>query len=246
MPQKTDKEPPLPDFIKTFAIQNNYGFNKIDILDGNIGYMNILGFFPFEEATNKAIAALDYLSNTRALIVDLRENTGGVSTLANFVLSYFFDQKPVDLLDFIFRKDNKVEQSWSAFYVPGKRYTGKPVYVLTSSGTFSAGEAFAYILQSYHKATVVGERTGGGANIGDLIRLNDHFVMNLPIGRGVSPVTKSNWEGVGVKPDIEASKENALVVAHIAALKKLIDNCTDEKQKGHLKDILEKIQPIMK
>ncbi len=183
IPQKTNKEPPIPDFIKTFALENNYGFNKIDILDGNIGYINILGFFPFDEATEKAIASFDFLSDTKALIVDLRENTGGYAPLANFILSYFFNKQPVKLLENVFRDSSKIEQMWSAFYVPGKRYLNKPVYVLTSSGTFSAGEAFAYILQGFHKAIVVGERTGGGANIGDLIRLNDHFVMNLPVGK---------------------------------------------------------------
>lgn len=244
--QKTDEEPPLPDFIKTFAIENNYGFNKIDILDGNIGYMNILGFFPFEEAINKAIASFDYLSNTQALIIDLRENTGGVGSLANFVLSYFFDQRPVNLLDVTFRKDNRVEQSWTSFYIPGKRYTGKPVYVLTSSGTFSAGEAFAYILQSYKKATIIGEQTGGGANVGGLIRLNDHFVMNLPVGRPVSPMTKSNWEGVGVKPDIAISKEKALTTAHGTALAKLLETCKDEKAKAQLKEILTRVRTTLK
>jgi retinol-binding protein 3 len=93
---------------------------------------------------------------------------------------------------------------------------------------------------------VIGERTGGGANLSDLIRLNDHFVMNLPVGRLVSPFSKSSWEGVGVKPDIECSKEKAFVTAHIAALKKLIESSTDEKLKGQLKDILEKIQPTGK
>lgn len=246
VPQKTDKEPPLPDFIKRFAIENNYGFNKIDILDGNIGYMNILGFFPFDEATQKAIASFDYLSNTQALIIDLRENTGGYSPLANFVLSYFFDKQPVKFLENVFRDTNKIEQFWSSFYIPGRRYLGKPVYVLTSSGTFSAGEAFAYILQGYHKATVIGERTGGGANLSDLIRLNDHFVMNLPVGRPVSPFSKSSWEGVGVKPDIEISKEKALVTAHITALEKLIETRKDEKLKAQLKDILKRVQTKLK
>ena len=203
VPQKTDKEPPLPDFIKTFAIENNYGFNKIDILDGNIGYMNILGFFRFDEATEKAIASFDYLSNTDVLIIDLRENTGGYNPLANFVLSYFFDKQPVKFLENVFRDKKKIEQFWSSFYIPGKRYLNKSIFLLTSSGTFSAGEAFAYILQGYHKATVVGERTGGGANLSDLIRLDDHFVMNLPIARPVSPFSKSSWEGIGVQPDIE-------------------------------------------
>jgi hypothetical protein len=242
IPQKTNKEPPLPDFIKTFALENNYGFNKIDILDGNIGYINILGFFPFDEATQKAIASFDFLSGTKALIVDLRENTGGYAPLANFMISYFFNKQPVKILENVFRDSSKIEQMWSSFYVPGKRYLNRPVYVLTSSGTFSAGEAFAYILQGFHKAIVVGERTGGGANLCDLIRLNDHFVMNLPVGRPVSPFSKSNWEAVGVQPDIAVSKEKALITAHIAALQELIKNCTDKTQSDKLKDILARVK----
>jgi hypothetical protein len=223
VPYKTEKEAPLPDFIKTFAIENNYGFNKINIMDGNIGYINIVGFFSFDESTHKAIAAFDFLSETQALIVDLRENTGGFSGLANFILSYFFDNKPVHFFDFTFRKENRLEQAWSSFYIPGKRYINKPVYVLTS-------------------ATVIGAQTGGGANIGDLIRLSDHFVMNLPTGRGISPITNTNWEGVGVKPDVDVPYEKALTTAHIAALKKLIETSTDEKTKLHLTDIIKNIR----
>ena len=246
VPQRTEKEPPLPDFIETFAIEHNYGFDKIDILEGNIGYLNILGFFPFDEATNKAIASLGFLSNTQALIIDLRKNTGGVGTLANFVLSYFYDQRPFHFLDVMYRKENRVEQSWSSFYVPGKRFIDKPVYVLTSKGTFSAGEAFAYILQSSKRATIIGEVTGGGANVGDLIRINEHFVMNLPVGRPVSPITNSNWEGTGIKPDIDVAQENALTTAHAAALKELIQISKDEKVKGQLKAILIRVQATVK
>ncbi|HEX6432506.1 MAG TPA: S41 family peptidase [Niastella sp.] len=242
VPYKTEKEAPLPDFIKTFAIENNYGFNKINILEGNIGYLNIVGFFPFDEATNKAISAFDFLSETQALIIDLRENTGGFGSLANFILSYFFDNKPVHFLDFTFRKENRLEQAWSSFYIPGKRYVNKPVYILTSAQTFSAGEAFAYILQANKRATVIGAQTGGGANIGDLIRLGDHFVMNIPLGRGISPITNTNWEGVGVKPDVDVLYEKALTTAHIAALKKLIETSSNEKTKSHLTDILKNIR----
>jgi hypothetical protein len=215
------KEPPLPEFIKKFAIENNYGFNKIEILDGNIGYLNILGFFPMEEATQKAIAALDSLSHTNALIIDLRDNSGGAGPLANFILSYFFNSEPVHFLDFYFRRDNRVEQSWSSFYIPGKRIPEKPIYILTSSSTFSAGEAFAFVLQSLHRATIIGEVTGGGANVGDLLKLNDHFVLNLPIGRPLSPLTKTNWEGVGVQPDIKVPRDKALAFAQAAALAEL-------------------------
>jgi hypothetical protein len=96
------KEPPLPDFIRDIALKNNYGFNKVEVLDGNIGYINILGFFPMDEATNNAIKSMEQVADTRALIVDLRENSGGLGALANFLLSYFFSSTPVHMLDMNF------------------------------------------------------------------------------------------------------------------------------------------------
>jgi len=161
---------------------------------------------------------------------------------ADFIISYFFDKQPVEFMEAVFRKDNRIKQAWSSFYVPGKRYTGKPVYILTSHDTFSAGEAFAYIMQSLKRATIVGEATGGGANFGDLLRLNDHFVMNMPIGRPISPITKTNWEGIGVQPDIPTSQDKALHTAHVAALKQLLETTTDQDTKNRLTDILQKLQ----
>jgi hypothetical protein len=217
----TAENPPLPDFIRDFAVKNNYGFNKIQILDGNIGYINILGFFPMEEATQKGIACMEYIADTRAVIIDLRENSGGFGAFCNFMISYFFSSNPVHLLDMNFRRDQKIEQSWSSFYVPGKRFLNKPVYVLTSASTFSAGEAFAYILQTEKRAMVIGEVTGGGANIGTLVKLSPHFVINLPTGTVVSPLTHKGWEKYGVQPDIKVNAGDALKVAHERALSDL-------------------------
>ena len=230
VPAGSATDAPLPAFIHEFAIKNNYGIKDVKLLEGNIGYINILGFFPYDEATNNWIKAIDAVSETKALIIDLRNNSGGASELANFILSYFFDKKPVHLLDFVFRKDNRIEQSWTAFYLPGKRYLNKPLYILTGPGTFSAGEAFAYILQSTKLAVIVGQSTGGGANVGDLIRLNEHFVMNIPIGSPQSPVTKTNWEGSGVKPDVEANEADALNIAQKLALSKLNEPKTTKEQ----------------
>ncbi len=218
---KDGQEVAFPEFIKQFAVNNNYGFNKIDILPGNIGYMNILGFFPFEEARDIAAAAFAFLQNTSALIVDLRQNNGGESNMANFVVSYFFEPEPVVFGTVQYRKNNRVEQSWSAYYLPGKRYLGKPVYVLTGPQTFSAGEGITSILQSYKKAVVVGEKTGGGANMCELVRLNEHIVLNLPVASHVGLREDKNWEGNGIIPDIATSHENALEVAEAEALKKL-------------------------
>lgn len=243
VPPPSDKEPPLPEFIRRFAIDNNYGFNKTDTLEGNIGYMNILGFFPFEEATREAIRSFERLANTRALIIDLRQNSGGLGDLANFVISYLFEGKPVHLLDVTFRKDNRLFQSWSSYYVPGKRYLNKPVYVLTSSATFSAGEAFAGMIQALKRGVVIGETTGGGANMGELVRINDHFVVNLPTGKPLIPGTTRNWEGTGIQPDIRVPKEQAVSTAHRAALQALVHSAPDEEDKEQLQKILQQLFP---
>jgi C-terminal processing protease CtpA/Prc len=213
VPQQNNKEAQLPEFITRFAKEHNYGFSKLEILEGNIGYMNILGFFPFKEARSAAVSAFQFVENTVALIVDLRRNNGGESNMAGFVTSYFFDEKPVNVLSTHFRKDNRVEKSWTDPKVPGKRYLNRPIFILTSSQTFSAGEAMAFAFQSFKKATIVGETTGGGANICDLVRLNDHFMINLPIGYPSVPGTKKNWDGIGVIPDIKCSSDKALEVA---------------------------------
>jgi C-terminal processing protease CtpA/Prc len=223
VPVQSEQEVSFPDFIKQFAVNNNYGFNKLEILQGNIGYMNILGFFPFDEARDNAIAAFHFVENTAALIIDLRQNNGGESNINNFVISYFFGPQPVNFLSTRFRKNNRIEQFWSAYYLPGKRYLNKPVYVLTSPQTFSAGEAMAFVLQSLTKATVVGERTGGGANMCDLVRLNAYLVLNLPVASPAGLVSEKNWEGRGVIPDLEIAQGRALDAAHSAALKVLAD-----------------------
>lgn len=224
LPHQDSKDGPLPQFITQFAVEHNYGFVKQEILQNNIGYINILGFFPFEEAYRAATSAFSFVENTAALIVDLRQNSGGESKMNNFVISYFFDQKPVNFLSNHFRKDGRVEQAWSASDVPGSRYLNRPVFILTSHQTFSAGEAMAFVLQSFKKATVVGEVTGGGGNICDPARLSDHFMINLPVGYPVVPGTEKNWDGIGVIPDIQCSSDKALDVALSAAMKLLSDS----------------------
>lgn len=198
----------------------NYGFEEAKILEGNIGYLNLRQFADIKYAEETATAAMNFLSNTNAIIIDLRNNGGGVPSMMQLLSSYFFDKTPVLLSDFYERKTNTKTQLYSFENVNGKRSTNKPLYILTSKHTFSAAEAFTYTLKHLNKATVVGEITKGGANRTKRIHLNDEFTIAVPYLQSIHPVTKTNWEGKGVEPGIKTNEADAFVVAYIDAVKK--------------------------
>ena len=211
----------------------NYGFIETKILNGNIGYLNLKLFSDTKYAEDAATAAMNFLSNTNAIIIDLRSNGGGVPSMMQLLSSYFYDETPVLLSNFYERKTDSTTQMHTLAQVDGKRYTNKPVYILTSKQTFSAAEAFAYTLKHLDKATVIGEVTKGGANRTKRINLNDDFTISIPYINPVHPITKSNWEGVGVLPNIETSNEDALAYAYVDA----IDQTVDRNKNGMLNKI---------
>lgn len=228
--------------IQRFKIQKNFGFTKIDILEGNIGYLKIDAFFPVDDAAPTATAAMNYIANTDALIIDLRSNHGGEPEMVQFLASHFFDTTPVYLNDLYWREGNKTIQYWSLPYVSAKRYVAKPVYIIINGKTFSAGEEFAYDLQALRRATVTGKTSAGGANPGNEVKIKGQFVAFIPNGRAVNPVTKTNWEGIGVEPDIEISEKDALLETQIVALQKLIKTTSDQQIKEYFQKNLNKIQ----
>ena len=232
--------------FQRFKIQKNFGFSKIDILDGNIGYLKIEAFFSVNDAGQTATAAMNYLANTDALIIDLRPNHGGEPEMVQFLASYFFDTTPVHLNDLLWREGNKTVQYWTLPNVSGKRYLDKSLYILTNEETFSAGEEFTYDLQALKRAIVIGKTTGGGANPGSEVTIKGRFVAFIPNGRAVNPVTKTNWEGTGVKPDIQTLQKDALIEAQILALKKLVETTADRKTKDYFQKNLTKIQATIK
>lgn len=213
----------------------NFGFERLERLRGNIGYLKLRGFAPPAIGGETAAAAMNFLANTDALIVDLRENGGGDPSMVALLLSYLFDPEPVHLNDIYTRIGERTQQYWTLPYVPGQRYgVGKPVFVLTSRHTVSAAEEYAYNLKTLKRGTVVGEVTAGGANPSELFRLTDHFGIFVPTGRAVNPITKTNWEGTGVTPDIVVPASDALRIAQIEALSRLQSVETDENLKRQL------------
>jgi C-terminal processing protease CtpA/Prc len=165
---------------------------------------------------------MNFLSNTNAIIIDLRTNRGGVPSMMQLLSSYFFDETPVLLSNFYERKTDTKSQLYSFADVNGKRSTNKPVYILTSKNTFSAAEAFTYTLKHLDKATVVGEVTKGGANRTKRINLNDEFTISVPYIESINPITNTNWEGKGVQPNIKTTEKDAFVTAYIDAVNKTV------------------------
>jgi hypothetical protein len=174
--------------------RRNFGFERVERLEGNVGYLDLRGFSGSPEAGETAIAAMNFLAGTDALIIDLRQNGGGSPAMIGLVSSYLFDDVQ-HLNDFYIRETDRTRQFWTSPYVQGRRYgKDKPVFVLTSVRTFSAAEEFTYNLKNLKRATIVGETTGGGAHPGGVRRISDQFGIWVPNGRAINPITKTNWE----------------------------------------------------
>jgi retinol-binding protein 3 len=173
------------------------------------------------------------------LIVDLRQNTGGNPDMVQFLTSYLFGGEPVHLNSLYWRPRDSTDQFWTMPYVPGRRFgPDKKVYVLTSDRTFSAAEEFTYNLQTRQRATVVGDTTGGGAHPGGPRRVSEHFGVWVPSGRAINPVTSTNWEGTGVRPDVPVPTDQALQVAYVAALRDILASLADEQRRPGLERLI--------
>lgn len=202
---------------------DNFGIHRVERLDGNIGYLD-LRRVPAPEMAGPAItAAMELVSGTYAVIIDLRRNGGGSPHGVALWCSYFIAEEPTRLND-IFRADTaETSQFWSLPYLPGSRYTGRPVYVLTSSRTFSGGEDLSYTLQALGRAEVIGETTGGGAHPTRPFPISAAVHIGIPFARSISPITGTNWQGTGVIPDTAVPADQAYDVAYTKALRHVLE-----------------------
>ncbi len=220
----------------------NHGFNKVERLRGNIGYVEFWGFFDADLGAETVASTMNFLNGTDALIIDLRGNGGGNPAMVALVCSYLFGPEPVHLNDLYWREGNRTDEFWTRKEVAGKRYLNKDVYVLTSKRTFSGAEEFAYNLKNLKRATIVGETTGGGAHPGGPRRVHEHFNVFVPSGRAINPITKTNWEGTGVSPDVDVPAAQALTVARLMALKKSLGTLSNPDFKEGVQDEIDRLE----
>ncbi|MFW9991589.1 MAG: S41 family peptidase [Candidatus Odinarchaeota archaeon] len=215
----------------------NYGFEKLQRLKGNIGYVDLRTFYPLRLGAGKIIAhALNFFQDTNALILDLRKNTGGDADTIQLLISYFFSEKKGSFKyqSVYWRPTDEYDHFWTLGYVPGKRLSGIDLYILTSKMTFSGGEELAHNLKHFKRATLIGETTEGGGHMTDHLVLNDSFVVQMPVGRTVNIVSKTGWERTGVTPHVDVPSEEALVTAHVIALEKLVKEAANDEEKYFL------------
>ncbi len=225
---------------KAWVDKGSAGIASVRRLPGNIGYIDLREFMPADFAAQRYASAMELVSGASGLIIDLRQNVGGDPHAVSLFLSYFFAENDGrHLNDIYWRKDGTTDQFWT-FPVVGPRYNG-PVYVLTSARTFSGGEECAYDFQTQKRATLVGAVTGGGANPGGPLALGHGFVAGVPSGRAINPVTKTNWEHVGVKPDVVVAPFDALKVAYKALLSEQVKAARNSGQKAKAEAIAARV-----
>ncbi|HJV79181.1 MAG TPA: S41 family peptidase [Paludibacter sp.] len=202
--------------------QTNFEFRELKILEGNIGYMDLREFCPVKYAGETAVAAMNFLSNCSALIIDLRNNGGGDDNMVQFLLSYLLDGD-IQFSTSFNRFTNSYYISQTFPYVPGKKLYDIPLYILISKSTFSGAEAFSYNLKAMKRATLIGENTRGGENPIEIQVLNNDYIAYIPAVKIIKSIAKTTirWENIGIKPDIETDVKDALFTAQIKALEEL-------------------------
>lgn len=245
LPEAENRPEPTPEMDRKFADflkSRNYGIRKVETLPGNIGYIDLRNFHSARFAKPALSAMMTLVADTDALIVDLRKNGGGDPHAVAWMQSYLFDKR-THLNDMFWRASGRTDAFWTEENVPGKKFGGtKKIYVLTSKDTFSGAEEFSYNLQQLKRGLIVGETTGGGAHPGRTHRIHPHLSVFIPNGRAINPVSKTNWEGTGVVPDVQVKADDALRTAERLAVAELLKSPVDEEHARRLRERLDALK----
>jgi hypothetical protein len=225
---------------------DNFGFERVEHLDANIGYIKFNQFSDASIAGATAVAALNFLSNCDAMIIDLRENGGGHPNMVQLISSYFFEES-THLNSFYVRETDEHHQFWTQSHVQGKCMADIPLFVLTSRSTFSGAEEFTYNMKNLERATIIGETTGGGAHpTRRYVFADQKVIASVPFGRAINPITNTNWEGTGIEPHMTVPQEEALDVAKLEAMKAIRGKYGDPRHDALLDFAIKRLEAMIK
>jgi Peptidase family S41/N-terminal domain of Peptidase_S41 in eukaryotic IRBP len=230
--------------MRRMGRMDNFGIHRVERLDGNVGYLDLRRVAMAANAGPAVAAAMELIAGTYALIFDLRHNGGGAPDGVALWCSYLLKEEPIHLNDIFHADTGETRQFWSLPYLPGTRYVDKPVYVLTSSHTFSGGEELCYNLQALGRAELIGETTGGGAHPTRGFPVSRAVMIAIPFARSINPVTGTNWQGTGVIPDVAVPEAEAYDVAYGKALRHVLAQDDVPSPIEHeARDALAELQP---
>jgi peptidase S41-like protein len=212
----------------TRARLHNHGLASLARLAGNVGLLDLRSIEAAGQTATTIDAAMTLVQYTDALLIDLRHNLGGDPDGVAYLCGYFLGPAPVHVNSVFDRASGTTRQYWTPAHLPAPRYLDRPVYVLTGPDTFSGAEEIAYNLQQLGRATLVGTVTRGGAHPTGDFWVAPQVSVRIPTARSVSPVTGTNWEGVGVRPDVEVPADEAFRYAYRLALHAVLDRYRED------------------
>ena len=225
--------------------RKNFYFRKLEVLEGNVGYLKLEQMPALQAAKETVDAAMQFLTHTDGMIIDLRGNRGGVGGFIPYLMSYFFEEENKLLYTREYLAWDSVSQHRTHEELPVDRYLSKPIFILIDRFTGSAATNMAYCMSSFERATLFGENTGSGyrgAHSASIYPLGQDLVGLIPIGRVVNAKTQTNWRTQGVDPDVPCNPEDALEIALKQMLIRFEKESNDEELKKELRKALEKLE----
>lgn len=212
------------------------GIREIKWLEPGVAYLSFEHFDDRPVAMDAIGRFLVEYSGARALVIDSRANHGGAFDMLALLVNHLFAASrhlanmdmasavvreygspfPVDGKTVIRAKGPPGMDRFEHWAVPARdneAWFAVPVYYLISHETFSAAEHLAMVLKSNHRATLIGQTTGGGNHFGGTEPVGGDLELFVPVGRTTDPVTGRDWERLGIAPDLSVPSEEALDVA---------------------------------